>query len=201
MLLAGLCGCPEDPPPKRQPPPPAPKAVTCDAAPKLNDPKNVELLPPKSGGFCLDPTGSDKAYGEGAKAGIKDICNLFDGECEIYLGFKVNRVIEARYVDGKGSGATIDVYLSRFETTTAAYAMFTKRVVGERDPAHPDTAKPTESAGVAALGMGQAMLWRGPYLAELTLNDAEASMEQMKKRGAELLPPLVKTRSGRLVRC
>ena len=191
-LLTLAVGCEDKPVPKREPPPPAGKVVACDAKPKLNNPANVALLPPKTGGYCIDPTGSDKAYGEGEKADIKDICNLFDGECEIYLNLKVKHVVEARYVDGAGSGATIDVYLSKFATTTHAYAMYTKRVVGEQDPAHPDVAKHIAGGGSAALGMGNAMLWRGPYLVELTANDSNASMKQMMALSDKLLPPLVK---------
>ena len=193
-----VTACSDDPPAKRQAPPSAPKVAACGGSPKLNDAANVALLPPKTGEFCIDPTGSDRAYGKGAKADIKEICNLFDGECEIYFGFNVNHVIEARYIDGAGTGATIDVYLSKFDTTTDAFGMYTKRVVGERDPAHPDTAKPIEGGGSAALGIGNAMIWRGPYLVELTVNDSNASMKQMRQRSDALLPPLVKAIGGKL---
>ena len=197
-LLVGVAGCKSPAPVERQPPPPAASAAACNVAPKLNDPDNVALLPAKTAGFCIDPTGSDRAYGDGTKTDIKEICSLFDGECEIYLGLKVNRVIEARYVDGAGTGATIDVYLSKFDTTKDAYAMYTKRVVGSTDPAHPDTAKPIAGGGSAALGIGNAMLWRGPYLVELTVNDSNASLKQMRQRGDALLPPLVKAIGDKL---
>src|SRR5436189_796756 len=64
---------------------------------------------------------------EGAPLPLDQICDLFDGECEIYKGFHVRRVLEARYIDGAGSPATIDIHLSKFGTTESAYAMFTKR--------------------------------------------------------------------------
>jgi hypothetical protein len=189
-LVTALTGCKEEPP-KRQPPPPEPKAATCDAAARLNDPANVKLFPNKSGAFCLDPTGSDRGYGEGAKLSIDDAFSLFDGEWEIYKQFGVEHVIEAHYVDGEGSGATIDVYLSKYASTESAYAMFTKRTVGDADPAHPDTAKPTKGGGAAALGIGNAYLWRGPFLAELTYNDSKASAKKIEERATGLLPPLV----------
>ncbi|MEM9693590.1 MAG: DUF6599 family protein, partial [Myxococcota bacterium] len=136
----------------RKPPPPPPAAASAGACAKPGkpaDPKNVAMLPAKlpTGDFCLDPTGSDQAYGEGSGQPIDGICDLFDGECEIYKRHGVERVVEVRYVDGGGSGATIDVYLSRYSSREKAYAMFTKRVVGDGDPAHPDTPKPIKGGG------------------------------------------------------
>lgn len=191
-LLLAVAGCDETKPPTREPPPPAAKPAACSAERKVNDAANVKLFPPDAGTFCLDPSGSDKAYGEGTNNPLDGICNLFDGECEIYLSGGVKHVVEARYVDGGGSGATIDVYLSRYESTEAAYAMFTKRVVGDLDPAHEDMAKPTAGGGAAALGIGNAYLWRGAHLAEITYNDVSANTEaQIRERADKLLPALV----------
>jgi len=145
-----------------------------------------------SGGFCLDPNGGDKAFGEGTALPIGDIGQLFDGEGEIYHGFGVRRVVEARYVDGGGTTATIDVHFSKFATTEGAYAMFTHRVVGDGDPASDSTPRPIEGGGAAALGLGNAYLWRGLYLAELTYNDEAAAVAGMKAAGDRLLPALVK---------
>lgn len=185
--------------PRREPPPPAAKPAACSGERKVNDAENVKLFPSDAGPFCLDPAGSDKAYGEGTKNPLNGICNLFDGECEIYLSGGVKRVVEARYVDGKGSGATIDVYLSKYESTEAAFAMFTKRVVGDLDPAHPDMAKPTAGGGAAALGIGNAYLWRGAHLAEITYNDAAANTEkEIREKADALLPSLVKAFGDKL---
>lgn len=199
-LTTCLLGCEEkQTAPRREPPPPAAKPAACDGERKVNDPTNVKFFPATAGPFCLDPAGSDKAYGDGTKNPINGICNLFDGECEIYLSGGVERVVEARYVDGKGSGATIDVYLSKYESSEAAYAMFTKRVVGDLDPAHPDIAKPTAGGGAAALGIGNAYLWRGSHLAEITYNDAAANSEQEIRKAADsLLPKLVKAFGDKL---
>lgn len=200
--LSLTAGCKDDPAPvRREPPPPAATASAgaCDGPSKPADAKNVAFLPPASGGFCIDPNGSDAAYGEGSGKALDEICNLFDGECEIYKRHGVERVVEARYIDGAGSTATIDVYLSRYSSPARAYAMFTKRVVGDGDPAHPDTPKPIAGGGVAALGIGNAYLWRGAHLAELTFNDTSASSaEQVKKRADELLPPLVEALGKKL---
>ncbi|MCA9618411.1 MAG: hypothetical protein KC731_05300 [Myxococcales bacterium] len=166
-------------------------SAPCDAPRKVNDPSNVQLFPPTTDGFCLDPHGSDRGFGEGAKRPVDEICELFDGECAIYQGFDVRRVVEVRYIDGEGSGATIDVKLSTFGDAGKAYAMFTKRVVGDGDPAHPDRPRPIEAGSVAALGWSNAFVWRGTHLAEITYNDISgASDRQLKDKADKLLPPL-----------
>lgn len=181
---------------KGTPPPPAaplPKANACEAGGgTLSDPQTAAVMPRKSSHFCLDPNGGDKVYGEGASLPIDQICDMFDGECEIYKGFGVKRVVEMRYVDGGGSAATINVYLSKFGSVDGAYGMFTKRVVGDGDPAGEDTPRAIEGGGAAALGVGNAYLWRGAYLAEITYNDDAAAEAAIKAASDKLLVPLVK---------
>ncbi|MCC6528560.1 MAG: hypothetical protein IT373_38290 [Polyangiaceae bacterium] len=177
----------------RRPPPPAPaRPVVCGGEARVNDPGNVAGLPKSFEGYCLDPAGSDKGFGDGAKQGIDGICDVFDGECEIYKRHHVKRVVEVRYVDGGGSASSLDVYLSTFDAPEQAYAMFTKRVVGDGDPAHPDTPRPIAGGGAAALGTGNAYLWRGAMLAEVTFNDDKASAADIKARADKLLPSFVK---------
>ncbi len=166
-------------------------AVACDGKGKVNDPANVASLPPTTGDFCLDPNASDRGYGEGAKHELDEVSGLFDGEWSAYEQLGVKRVVEARYVDGKGAGATIDVKLSTFRDSGAAYAMFTRRVVGDGDPAHPDSPKPVAGGGQSALGWGNAFVWRGAHLAELMYNDT-ASDKAIKAAADDVLPPLVK---------
>jgi hypothetical protein len=146
----------------------------------LSDTATAALLPRVVGApaaFCLDPNGGDKAFGEGAPLPIDHICDLFDGECEIYRGYGVRRVSEARYVDG---------------TTEGAYAMFTQRVVGDGDPADGATLRPVPGGAVAALGLGSAYLYRGLYLVELTYNDQNAAEAAVRAAGDKLLPALLK---------
>ncbi|MSP24282.1 MAG: hypothetical protein EXR75_03775 [Myxococcales bacterium] len=190
LMGAASAGCKDEPSERRAPPPPEPVAATCGTSGRLNDATNVELLPKKVAGFCIDPAGSDQGYGAGAKQPLEGICELYDGECEIYLRHGIERAVEARYVDGDGSGATIGLQLSRYASAELAYAMFTKRAVGDDDPARGDAPKPMAAGGAAALGMGNAYLWRGVHLAELTYNDARASAEQVDARGRDLLPRL-----------
>lgn len=193
MILT--CGCRSNESKGTPPPPPAPlpKANACEAGGgRLSDAQAAAVVPRKSSGFCLDPNGGDKVYGEGAALPIDKICDMFDGECEIYKGFGVRRVVEMRYVDGKGAAATINVYLSKFGSADGAYAMFTKRVVGDGDPAGEDMPRAIAGGGAAALGVGNAYLWRGSYLVELTYNDETAAEPAIKAASDKLLVPLVK---------
>jgi hypothetical protein len=181
------------------PPPPAARPAACSSGGgTLSDAQTAPFFPRTMGGYCLDPNGGDKTYGEGGTLPIDGICDMFDGECEIYKGFGVRRVNELRYVDGSGSPATIDVHLSKFGTTEGAYAMFTKRVVGDGDPAGEDVPRSIEGGGQAALGLGTAYLWRGLYLAEVTYSDESAAEPAIKAAGDKLLAPLVKEIGGKL---
>ncbi|HVY44674.1 MAG TPA: DUF6599 family protein [Minicystis sp.] len=179
---------------RRAPPPPvaSSKPGACaEGGGKVDDAEAAAALPKTSGGYCLDPNGGSKAYGDGAALAIEKICDVFDGECEIYRGYGIKKLVEARYVDGAGSPATIDVHLSKFASTDGAYGMFTKRVVGDGDPADAATPRPIPGGGRAALGLGNAYLWRGPYLVELTYNDETAGEAALKAASDKLLPPLV----------
>ncbi|MFT3767341.1 MAG: hypothetical protein QM820_17720 [Minicystis sp.] len=189
--------------PRRGPPPPPPKAAPANACAggggKITDAASAPFFPQASGGFCLDPNGGEKTFGEAASLPLDNICtDVFDGECEIYKGYGVRRVIEARYVDGSGTPATMDVHLSKFATSEGAYAMFTRRVVGDGDPASDATPKPIEGGGAAALGVGNAYLWRGLYLAEITYNNETAAEAAIRTASEKLLPPLVKEMGGKI---
>ncbi len=197
LIAVALGGCRSgaEPPAYREPPPPEvkPSASICMGSPHFNDATNVRALPAKTGTFCLDPAGSDHGYGEGAKAPLEPgICELFDGECAIYLALGVKRVDEARYVDAGGTSATIDIKLSTFGTPEQALAMFTKRALSAGDPVHPDTPKPMAAGALATLGIGNAYVWRSTSLVELTVNDASLTAEQLQKKADALLPPLAK---------
>ncbi|MDI1477762.1 DUF6599 family protein [Polyangium sp. y55x31] len=200
LALALVSACKnEEPRGAAPPPPPAAKPAACaGGGGTLSDAQSAAFFPRTTANFCLDPNGGDKTYGEGGSLPLDQICDMFDGECEIYKGFGVRRVVELRYVDGGGSAATIDVHLSKFGSTEGAYAMFTKRVVGDGDPAGEDTPRPIEGGGAAALGLGTAYLWRGAHLAEITYNDEAAAEPAIKALGDKLLAPLVKEIGAKL---
>ncbi|MGK3995770.1 DUF6599 family protein [Sorangium sp. So ce1024] len=183
------------------PPPPTPAATPAACAGgggTISDAASAPFFPRTTGGFCLDPNGPEKTFGESAPLPLDSICDMFDGECEIYKGFGVRRVVEARYVNGAGGTATVNVYLSKFGSTEGAYGMFTKRTVGEGDPADEATPRPIEGGGAAAMGVGNAYLWRGQYLAEITYNDEALAEAALKSSSEQVLPALVKELGSKL---
>ncbi|AUX41047.1 hypothetical protein SOCE26_024520 [Sorangium cellulosum] len=207
MVLAGavaaaLCaaGCKKDEP-QGAPPPPAPAARPAACAGgggTIGDAASAPFFPRTTGGFCLDPNGAEKTFGESAPLPLDSICDMFDGECEIYKGFGVRRVVEARYVSGSGGTATVDVHLSKFGSTEGAYGMFTKRTVGDGDPADEATPRPIDGGGAAAMGVGNVYLWRGQYLAEITYNDEALAEAALKASSEKVLPGLVKEMGSKL---
>lgn len=187
-------GCTKEEHPRPEPPPPAASAranACVNGGGTLGDAETSKAFPRTTTGFCVDPNGKDRAFGEDAKEPLEKIRDLMDGEGEVYLQFGARRVVELRYVDGRGSPATIDVHFSKFASTEGAFAMFTKRVVADGDPAGPDTPKPIPAAGLGALGRGIAYAWRGPYLVELTYADENANETKLDEAARQLLPPLV----------
>ncbi|MGK4006389.1 DUF6599 family protein [Sorangium sp. So ce1036] len=202
VLAAALsAGCSKKEERQGAPPPPAPAArpdACADGGGTLNDAASAPFFPRTTGGFCLDPNGAAKAFGESAPLPLDSICDMFDGECEIYKGFGVRRVVEARYVSGAGGTATVDVHLSKFGSTEGAYGMFTKRTVGDGDPADEATPRPIEGGGAAAMGIGNAYLWRGQYLAEITYNDEALAEATLKAASEKVLPGLVKEMGEKL---
>jgi hypothetical protein len=185
-LMAFLGGCDKKgdarddraPPP---PPPPEPAAsahadVCAGGGGQDTDPVSVSLVPRGAGGFCLDPQGEPKTYGDQGKLSMDEVCTTaFDGECEVYKRFGLDRVVVLRYVDGSGAPNSVEVNLSRFTTPDGAYAMFTKRVVADGDPARA-TVKPLAAGAAGAASSSNAYVWRGAYLAELTFVTEDTKM-------------------------
>lgn len=201
LLLAYLgCGG-EEPtqagPEKRGAPPPPAASSAAMATPQCtrqaaSDEVAKVFLPGKLEGFCLDPSEPDKSFGQGTKEPLEKIADLFDGEAKNYEDYGVTRVVHARYVAEAGGGVSIDVHASKFTSDTAAYAMFTKRVVSDGDPANDATPKATPGGGAATLGVGNAYLWRGPWLLEIVYNDDTATPVKLEQDSRRVLGPLVK---------
>jgi hypothetical protein len=157
----------------------------------VTDAPSAAFFPRVSGSFCVDPNGEVRAYGERASGTIDQVClQLFDGECEVYKDFGLKRVVSLRYVDGKGSTANVTIDLSRFADREGAYGFFTKRVVGDSDPAEATT-EPLEAGAAAALGSGISYVWRGEHVAELKYLDDE-SPDQLRKASHQVLPGISK---------
>src|ERR1019366_7315408 len=111
---------------------------------------SAPFVPRAAGGYCIDPQTEIKTYGDKGKLTMDEVCTTaFDGECEVYKRFGLDRVVVLRYVDGSGAPNSVEVNLSRFTTSDGAYAMSTKRVVAEGDPVAA-TVKPAAFGAVGA---------------------------------------------------
>jgi hypothetical protein len=171
-----------DTPPPPPPPASAGKAGACaGGGGELTDSVSAPWLPKSTGGYCVDPQGEVKTYGEKGKLSMDEVCTTaFDGECEVYKKFGLKRVVSLHYVDGSGKGGTVEVNLSQFADVAGAYGMYTMRVVAG-DPAEPSTPKPFAAGAAAAIGTGRAYVWRGQHLVELQyVNEQEAPAELAK---------------------
>ena len=197
LSLSACAGCSKDdkrgggdtPPP---PPPPSSvsgaKAGACTSGGgELTDAISAPFLPKRVAGYCVDPQGEVKSYGEKGKLSMDEVCTTaFDGECEVYKRFGLKRVVSLHYVDGSGQGGTVEVNLSQFADVAGAYGMFTLRVVAG-DPAEPSTPKVFEGGGAGAIGTGRAYVWRGQYLVELQYVNEQESPEQLAKSSDAIL--------------
>jgi uncharacterized protein DUF6599 len=163
-------------------PPPSPvpssgdPSVCASGGGRDTDPLSAPLVPRMAGGFCLDPQSEPKTYGDQGKLSMDEVCTTaFDGECEVYKRFGLDRVVVLRYLDGSGAPSSVEVNLSRFKTVDGAYGMFTKRVVADGDPARASV-KPLSAGAAAAMSSSNGYVWRGAYLVELTFVTEDAKM-------------------------
>jgi hypothetical protein len=168
----------------RGPPPPAPPSSADPARAdgcaggggQDTDAISAPFVPRMVGAYCLDPQGEPKTYGDKGKLSMDDVCTTaFDGECEVYKRFGLDRVVVLRYVDGSGAPNSVEVNLSRFATEHGAYGMFTKRVVADSDPARA-TVKPLAAGAAGATSSSNAYVWRGQYIIELTFVTEDTKM-------------------------
>jgi hypothetical protein len=150
-------------------------------------------------GYCVDPQGDTRTYGEKGKLSMDEVCTTaVDGECEVYKKFGLKRFVAFRYVDGGGAGGSVEVYLSQFGDANGGYGMFTKRVVADGDPADPSAPKPLAAGGAAAMGTGRGYVWKGQYLAELQYINENESPEQIAKSSEPVLAAIAKELGAKL---
>jgi hypothetical protein len=204
FLLVGACSSCKDDKPKSDTPPPPPtvssaKAGACaSGGGELTDGISAPFFARTAGGYCIDPQGEIKTYGEKAKLTTEEVCTTaFDGECEVYKRFGLKRVVALHYVDGSGKGGTVEVNLSQFNDVPGAYGMYTLRVVAG-DPAEPSTPKPLAAGAAGAMGTGRAYVWRGQHLAELQYVNENESPEQLAKSSEAILTTIGKELGQRL---
>ena len=204
LFVVGASACKDDKPKEGTPPPPPPavsaaKAGACaSGGGELSDAISAPMLPKSAGGYCVDPQGEVKSYGEKGKLSMDEVCTTaFDGECEVYKRFGLKRVVSLHYVDGSGKGGTVEVNLSQFADVPGAYGMFTSRIVAA-DPADPSTPKPLAAGTAGAIGTGRAYVWRGQHLAELGYVNENESPEELAKSSEAILTTVAKEIGQRL---
>jgi hypothetical protein len=149
-------------------------------------------FPKLAGGYCVDPNGEARAYGEAAKGTLDTVCTeLLDGECEVYKQYGLKRVVTVRYVDGAGTPGSVNVIASRFGSPEGAFAFFTKRVIADGDPAD-GVPKELAAGAEGALGSGIAYVWRGDVVAELSYANELETPDQIRQSSAKVLPELAR---------
>jgi hypothetical protein len=193
LLALGACQKGPDSDAERGAPPPPPSASSepgaCKAGGgKPGDGVSAQYFPRQVRDLCVDPNGETRAYGVAASEGIDKVClEQFDGECEVYKSYGLERLVTLRYVDGTGSPGTVTVTLSRFATPEGAYGFFTHRIIGGADPATraPD---PLAAGAAGALGSGTATVVRGAHVVELVYTNEREPIERVAALARSILP-------------
>lgn len=180
------------------PPPPEPSPSTSAGAcarggGTISDSTTSAFFPRVFDDYCLDPHGQSRAYGTGTNRNIDEIClEAFNGDCETYKSFGLDRVVLVRYVSNHGNAVTIDAVVSKYTSVDGAYGMFTQRVISEADPARKEAPKPIRVDATGALGTGIAYLVKGQIVVELTYTNVEQTPQQVQASANEILPKLSK---------
>jgi hypothetical protein len=221
ILAVGSVGCKDEKnvAPQGTPPPPPPSGAPaasggapgkslCDANVGISDPKVAQILPAQIGQFCVQKADAVRAWGDGTGKKIEDVSDLIDGAGEIYSNdYFAKRYDSLKYVDGKGTGAEVEIALTTYDKPENAYGLFSYRAVANADP-DPETAKKQgrtalrtmKGGGAAALGNASALLWKGPYLVELTYSpDPTKSAEEAKAAADKILPDFAQAIGDKLM--
>jgi hypothetical protein len=206
-FTAALPACKDDAKSDSPPPPPPPSSapsahadVCAGGGGQDTDAISAPFVPRAAGGYCLDPQSEPKTYGDKGKLTMDEVCTTnFDGDCEVYKRFGLDRVVVLRYIDGKGAPNSVEVNLSRFTTGDGAYAMFSHRIVADGDPARA-TVKPMTAGAAAATSSSNAYVWRGQYLVELTFvtEDTKMTPAQMAQANDQATGAIAKDIGGKL---
>lgn len=204
-VLAGINACDKTPSDDRRGPPPPPPSTSAspnacaNGGGSISDPTTAAFFPKSFSDFCIDPNGETRIYGAHAPKGIDDICTeAFNGDCEVYKSFGLERVAIFRYIDGSGSPGSVDVVLSKYASAEGAYGMFTKRVISDGDPAREGAPRDMKVPGVGAQGTGTAYLWKSQLVVELTYTNDQQTPKQLAASANGLLGTLGKAIAEKL---
>lgn len=150
----------------------------------------IHSLPRKVGGYCVDPASDVRAYGVVAPSPLDDVCvELFNGECELYKSYGLEKVVTSRYVPDDGSSKQVTVVLSSFRHSEGAYGFYSRRVLGDDRPSQL-TVKPLDLEGRGVLGVGMAVVFRGKHVIEATYVSEEETPEEIEENAPLALIPL-----------
>jgi hypothetical protein len=149
-------------------------------------------LPRQLGGFCLDAYARVRAYGKDSPEPLERACALVLGPgCDDEPEHGLERVLALRYRHQGGGTAAFDLLLSGFADAEGAYANFTERLLGERDPAGL-SARPLEAPGVAVLDGERADAWFGRFVVSVLYGDESVPSGQRAADAADRLPEVVR---------
>lgn len=171
--------------------PPSASSVLCKDAKAPSDTEAAMLLPVSIAGYCLDPKTEPKTFGKDGKFSMDEVCtHAFDGECEVYKSYGLERVVQVAYANEK-NGAALDIIVSRYKTSEGAFGFYSKRTLAEGNPV--ESKMRTIEAGVfGAAGTGKAYTVGNRYVVELTYNSEDESPEQIAVSSAPVLAALAK---------
>jgi hypothetical protein len=143
-------------------------------------------LPRQLERFTLDPYAEVRAFGTDAMAALERACEqILEPGCADGRG--LDHVIAARYVEGEGGRATLDVIASRYLDADAAYAAFTDDLIGEQDPLEL-TARRLDVPGLGVLDGERVAGWLGRYVISLSYGDETGPAERRAAGAAASLP-------------
>ena len=165
-----------------------------DGGGEVKDPLSAPFFPRVAGGYCVNPDGETRAFGDKAPAPIAGLYALYDGGGVVYETFGIKRMVTVDYVDGAGGTGTVAVVLSSFPSADNAYGLYASKVISDADPARPDIPRKVDVGSPAALGTGNLIAAKGTYLLELAyVNTAESGdADKLRASADKILPPIAK---------
>lgn len=156
-------------------------------------------MPARAAGYCVDPNGDVKRYGEGAALSLDSVCvELFNGECEIYKRYGLQSVKTVNYVSERSATISVSAVISSFGTSSGAHGFFTRRVVGDGLPSQA-TVESFEVTGRAAMGAGVSYLWRGKQVVEMSYVSELETPDEVASSGRVVLSALARATAQGLV--
>lgn len=155
-----------------------------------------ELLE-QHGDWCLDHFAPPASYGELGEESLERACERALGPgCRADEGAALRRVVRFHYVNRSEPLAGADGVLSRFREAPAAYARYTRAVLGDGEP---ELANATELDGGRLAQRGDSLFaWRGRELLWLRYVDPRSGAASRQQLASESLPGLARALLARL---